>query len=123
MPKYTDKLDNITFIQYLNRLVLEEAEVAMTLELPSETMDEEDEELKKTTEYKKARQSKRNILRRRNRMYGLKNPLVWVFEKIADTELKIAKHQPASPQTPPPLDERDAALVQEYLRRNEEQAP
>jgi hypothetical protein len=128
MKNDTEKLDNIRFIQYLNRRILEEAEEAILGELPGDRGDGVQPEQRRddntvvgaTPEQLTVDQKKRVILKRRNRMWGIKNPIIWILEKIADTELKIAKAQPPElandPQTP--MDEKDIALMRDYVNRN-----
>jgi hypothetical protein len=134
MTKDTDNFDNINFIKYLNRKVLIEAEEAMTLDLPgddkipptpvraddehAQPFVESPEEQRKDAENQV---KKKNILKRRNRMYG-KNPLLWAFEKITDIELKILKNRTpvAIPDAPEPMDEKDIALVQEFLNKQQD---
>lgn len=114
MTKNTDNLDNIQFIQYLNRKVLEEAEEAMTLELPGDELAPKDKNDKNpkpelTAEELKIAGERRIINRRRHRMWGIRNPIVWMLEKIADTELKIARYRPEAQQAPQ-LSEREEEL-------------
>lgn len=113
MTKDTDNLDNISFVQYLHRKVLEEAEEAMTLDLPGDDQEALPAEAELSPEQKQNKIKKKNIIKRRMRMW-LKNPLLWVFREIVDTELKIDKQRPAT-NTPPPMDEKDAELVQHFL--------
>lgn len=143
MTKETDNLDNISFIQYLNRMVLEEAKIAITTDLPgddeipaSPVRVEKDkngqnigvsgdnsepvpEAPPKTEEQEINEMLKKNILKRRHRMYGIKNPLVWVLEKIADTELKIEKQRPSAPakskEEPMVLGDKDQAIIKHFI--------
>lgn len=130
MTNNTNDFDNIGFIKYLNRLVLKEAEEAMTLDLPGDdrippepvTHDPNSSEKPppKTQKEREDEVKRKNILKRRNRMYG-KNPLIWAFDKIADIEIKLGKHQPpAPPEQKEPIDEKDAALVKHYLARQQQ---
>lgn len=137
MKNDTENFDNIDFIRRLNRLMLKEAEEAIIHNLPGdEIISKKEHEMYRneagqekieyykwlTAEQKAALIEKKKILKRRHRMFGLSNPIVWVLEKIADTELKIAKQHIAQPEVASPtIDEKDMALVQRFLEKQTEQ--
>lgn len=125
MTKDTDQLDNIGYIQYLNRRILEEAEEHITGRLPGDAGEgvvpvrADDKDATPPTPAQLEVSAKRKvILNRRHRMWGIKNPIIWILEKIADTELKILKGRPpASVDAPPPMDEKDIAIVKDFLNK------
>jgi hypothetical protein len=128
MTKNNDTMDNIEFIQHLNRLILEEAEKSITDGLPLdnklsvEDSKKQEEAIGKCSSVaEKERLSVRNaILHRLARMFGKNRGVVDVLEKLADTELKIDKQRPAAPREdhkPVPMDDRDIALVMDFVRK------
>lgn len=130
MNQQDNQFDNITFIQYLNRLVLEEAEKAITEELPGDRgegvvpvrANDDNTVPTPTAEQSKVSADRRAILKKRHRMWGIRNPVVWMLEKIVDTELKIEKNRPTpTSATEPALTEKDAALVKHYLARQDKE--
>jgi len=101
--KNPDSLDNIGYIQYLNRQILKLINSILMGSLPI------DEHLKKTALEKDAR------------VLGNKSNMAQVISEVADTELKIEKQRmPVSNAPPPdvPMDEKDVSLVNQYIDKN-----
>ena len=129
-----DKLNNIALVQYLNRLILKEAYKTITEGLvcdnkiaPGKTKAPKPygQGYKNATLEERLRIAERMLAENKHaRMWG-KDTLLAVFDRIANTELKIEK-QRGNPPTEEPtyimLDEKDIALVEHYLERQSEEA-
>jgi len=136
MQKDHETIDNINFIKHLNRLMLEEAEDAIVQDLPGDDLapppttvveghDAAGNALAKPVSdplsamREKLAIMKKNIQRRRVRMFGARKPIVTVVGEIADTELKIARQQPVAATIAPSLDQRDLDLLREFVEKSE----
>ncbi|MDX2073466.1 MAG: hypothetical protein SFX19_03765 [Alphaproteobacteria bacterium] len=123
--------DNIDFIRFLNRIILEEAFKMITEGLPCDNkitpgnqQDAQKANDPKWSVEERERNAQRNILIHRHmRMWGKDKPATDTLGDIADTELKIEKYRPSQPERqpnkPPPLDERERELFRELLRRED----
>ncbi len=130
MTHNTPNFDNIDFIRFLNRIILEEAFKMMTEGLPCDNKIDPDSKKEvdkqnppKWSADEKEKNAQHNIMTHRHRrMWGKDKPATDMLGDIAETELKLEKQRPSSvaqPQKPPPLSEREMELFRSFVESEE----
>ncbi len=98
-----DKLDNIEYVTYVNRLILKKIRVGITI-APANSKTE-----------------KENFGAYYDHVMGKNSSLIEALAQVADIALKIDKQRPKKDvvlENAPTLDEKDMAIINHYMQRH-----